>query len=151
PGSVSPGPFPAKLWRLANSPRCGSIFWDARGERLLIDQRLLQRELLGARPGGGGAEGAAGLFKTKNFASFVRQLNLYGFRKAGPGPAGSAAGPVGGDGGSPAGPLHHFQSPHFRRDRPDLLLRVQRLTRANKAELAAGLEVSSHPPTGCQQ
>ncbi|NXX14268.1 HSF5 protein, partial [Podargus strigoides] len=151
PGSVSPGPFPAKLWRLANSPRCGSIFWDARGERLLIDQRLLQRELLGARPGGGGAEGAAGLFKTKNFASFVRQLNLYGFRKAGPGPAGSAAGPVGGDGGSPAGPLHHFQSPHFRRARPDLLLHVQRLTGADKAKLAAGLQGSSRPPTGCQQ
>uniref|UniRef100_A0A672UA81 Uncharacterized protein n=1 Tax=Strigops habroptila TaxID=2489341 RepID=A0A672UA81_STRHB len=45
-----------------------------------------------------------------------------------------------------AGPLLHFQSPHFRRDRPELLVRLKRLTSANKAKLAAGLEVPSRPP-----
>lgn len=154
PPSINPSNFPAKLWRLVNSPRFRSICWDARGEGLLIDQPLFERELLGAGPGravgpaGDGAAEASDLFKTKNFTSFIRQLNLYGFRKVLPGPAGSAAGP--GAGGS-AGPLHHFHSPHFRRDRPELLVQLKRLTSANKAKLAAGLEVTSRPPNRFQR
>ncbi|NWH49646.1 HSF5 protein, partial [Fregata magnificens] len=50
-----------------------------------------------------------------------------------------------------AGPLHHFHSPHFRRDRPDLLVHLKRLTSANKAKLAAGLEVTSRPPNRFQR
>ncbi|XP_015269019.1 PREDICTED: heat shock factor protein 5, partial [Gekko japonicus] len=52
---------------------------------------------------------------------------------------------------SPGGPLHHFHSPHFRRDRPDLLVHLKRLTSANKAKLAAGLEVTSRPPNRFQR
>ncbi|XP_030366136.1 heat shock factor protein 5-like [Strigops habroptila] len=124
----------------------------ARGEGLLIDQQLFERELLGAWSAGDGAAVAAAFFKTRNFPSFIRQLNLYGFRKLGPGPAGGAAGHgalqglAGGDDGSSAGPLLHFRSPHFRRDRPELLVRLKRLTSANKAKLAASLEVPSRPP-----
>ncbi|NXK82296.1 HSF5 protein, partial [Amazona guildingii] len=140
--------FPGRLWQLVNSPRCGSVSWDARGEGLLIDQRLFERELLGAGPAGEGAELGAHLFKTRNFASFVRQLNLYGFRKLGPGPMQD---PPGGDGGSSAGPLLHFHSPHFRRDRPELLVRLKRLTSANKAKLAAGLELRSRPAQRSQR
>ncbi|XP_051477976.1 heat shock factor protein 5-like [Apus apus] len=156
PAPLNPSTFPAKLWRLVNSPSCRSIAWDARGEGLLVDQALLERELLGAGPGhaaGPGGDGAE-LFQTRNFSSFVRQLNLYGFRKVVAGPAGSAArGPQGGtgDGGSSAGPLHHFQSPHFRRQRPDLLLNMKRLTRGNRAKLAAGLEVTSRPANRFQR
>uniref|UniRef100_A0A8V1AMX0 Heat shock transcription factor 5 n=1 Tax=Gallus gallus TaxID=9031 RepID=A0A8V1AMX0_CHICK len=54
------------------------------------------------------------------------------------------------DGGS-GGHLHHFHSPHFRRDRPDLLVHLKRMTSANKAKLAAGLEVSSRPPNRFQR
>ncbi|NWI22805.1 HSF5 protein, partial [Sula dactylatra] len=71
---------------------------------------------------------------------------------SGPGPGlGPDPGGAGGDGSSSARPLHHFQSPHFRRDRPDLLVHLKRLTRANKAKLAAGLEVTSRPPNHFQQ
>ncbi|XP_061231982.1 heat shock factor protein 5-like [Neopsephotus bourkii] len=144
PGVVNPSHFPAKLWQLVNSPRCGSVRWDARGEGLLIDQRLFERELLGAEAAGDGAALAAEFFKTKNFGSIIRQLNLYGFHKLGPGP-GPLQDPAGGDCGSSAGALLHFYSPHFRRDRPELLVHLKRRTSANKAKLAAGLELPSRP------
>uniref|UniRef100_A0A8C8RF11 Heat shock factor protein 5 n=1 Tax=Pelusios castaneus TaxID=367368 RepID=A0A8C8RF11_9SAUR len=145
---INPNNFPAKLWRLVNSPRFRSIRWDARGEGLLIDQPLFEAELLGAGPGRGAGPGGDGgaasaeLFKTSNFTSFIRQLNLYGFRKVVLGPPAAPA---------PPGPLHHFHSPHFRRDRPDLLVHLKRLTSANKAKLAAGLEVTSRPPNRFQR
>ncbi|XP_065518183.1 heat shock factor protein 5-like [Lathamus discolor] len=145
PGAVNPRHFPAKLWQLVNSPRCGSVRWDARGEGLVVDRRLFERELLGAEPAGEGAALGPELFKTRSFANFLRQLNLYGFRRLGPGP-GPLQDPAGDIGGSSAGPLLHFQSPHFRRGRPELLVRLKRLTSAKKAKLAAGPELPSRPP-----
>ncbi|KAK2496656.1 hypothetical protein MC885_013252 [Smutsia gigantea] len=158
---INPNNFPAKLWRLVNSPRYRSIRWDSRGEGLLIDQPLFEAELL-SPPGAGAAGGVEGagdagaepeLFKTTNFTSFIRQLNLYGFRKVvlggpgapGPGPGSRGGGPAG------DGPLHHFHSPHFRRDQPQLLVHLKRLTSANKAKLAAGLEVPCRPPNRFQR
>ncbi|XP_065588292.1 heat shock factor protein 5 [Cyrtonyx montezumae] len=130
--SVDPNNFPAKLWWLVNSPRIRSVCWDALGEGLLIEQPLFEAEVLGRW---GGDEAVGELFKSSKFSSFIRQLNLYGFRKQ----------------QTSREDLHHYHSPHFQRDRPELLGRLKRLTRANraKAEAAAaagGLDVGRLPP-----
>ncbi|NXK34047.1 HSF5 protein, partial [Piprites chloris] len=146
PAASRPCTFPAKLWLLVNNPRVRSVRWDARAQGLLVDRPLFERELLG---GGSGVTGEAEVFKTKNFGSIVRQLNLYGFHKLTMGPAGPAlrhrlVPPGAGDSpDSPDGPRHHFWNPHFRHNRPDLLVRIKRLTKANKQKLDAGLKVPS--------
>uniref|UniRef100_A0A674HSD4 HSF-type DNA-binding domain-containing protein n=1 Tax=Taeniopygia guttata TaxID=59729 RepID=A0A674HSD4_TAEGU len=115
PAGLCASTFPAKLWRLVNSPRVRSVRWDSRAQGLLIDRSLFERELLSP----GDAQGPAPRpFRATRFRSFVRQLHRYGFRRV-PGRAGSAAP---GD----AGAWLHYSNPCFRRDRPDLLLRVRR-------------------------
>uniref|UniRef100_A0A8U8AYK8 Uncharacterized protein n=1 Tax=Geospiza parvula TaxID=87175 RepID=A0A8U8AYK8_GEOPR len=130
PAGLSARTFPAKLWRLVNSPRVRSVRWDRRAQGLLIDRSLFEQELPDS-------------FQATHFGSFVRQLNLYGFRKV--------PGWVGSDELGDAGGWLHFRNPNFRRDRPDLLLRIKRLTRANRQRLAAGLEVRSRQPSRFQQ
>ncbi|NXG45753.1 HSF5 protein, partial [Psilopogon haemacephalus] len=143
PVSLNPEAFPAKLWRLVNSPRVRSVRWDARGQGLLIDEQLFVAEVLEA------AAGSGSLFKTKSFTSFIRQLNLYGFQKVSKGLV-VAPRPLS-EGGRAAGFLHHFHSPHFCRHRPDLLVRLKRLTNTNKVKLAAGLALPTRPADPLQQ
>ncbi|XP_055556451.1 heat shock factor protein 5-like [Falco cherrug] len=42
-------------------------------------------------------------------------------------------------------------SPHFCHDRHDLLVHLKRLTKGNKAKMAAGLDVTSRPPNRFQR
>ncbi|XP_053311843.1 heat shock factor protein 5 [Spea bombifrons] len=146
---VNPNNFPAKLWRLVNNPCYLSIFWDTRGEGIIIDQQLFETELLSASKS---INENSELFKTTNFTSFIRQLNLYGFRKVVMGVDGHSGhrhpkgNPCVGD-----GQVHYFHNAYFRKDRPDLLLNMKRLTSTNKAKLAAGLEVNSRPPSRLQR
>ncbi|RMB97462.1 hypothetical protein DUI87_26073 [Hirundo rustica rustica] len=111
-----------------------------RGPGLLVDRSLFERELL--RPSG--AQGPApNAFRATQFSSFVRQLYRYGFRKV-PGRAGAAAP---GD----AGAWLHYTNPWFRRDRPNLLLRIRRRGTANTQRRAAGPEGRRRPPCGSLQ
>ncbi|NXA78050.1 HSF5 protein, partial [Thryothorus ludovicianus] len=143
PAGLNASTFPAKLWRLANSPRVRSVRWDRQAQGLLIDRFLLERELLSP----GSAHGPAPhTFRATRFSSFVRQLYRYGFHKV-PGCVGAA---VLGDDGA----WLHYKNPWFRRDRPNLLLRIKRRTAANRQlapRLAAGREGRRLPPCGSKQ
>jgi heat shock transcription factor 1 len=63
--------FLAKLWALVNDPSCDDLIaWDPTGGSFHVyDQSRFAREILPR------------YFKHNNFASFIRQLNMYGFRK----------------------------------------------------------------------
>ncbi|XP_059692932.1 heat shock factor protein 5-like [Haemorhous mexicanus] len=147
PAGLRASTFPAKLWRLANSPRVRSVRWDSRATGLLIDRSLFERELLSSgdaqRGGGDGRAPPPHTFRATQFRSFVRQLYRYGFLKV-PGWLGSAAP---GD----AGAWLHYSNPCFRRDRPNLLLRIKRRSAANRQRPAAGRAGRRCPPCGSQQ
>ncbi|NXO44003.1 HSF5 protein, partial [Locustella ochotensis] len=114
---------------------------------LLIDRSLFERELLSpgsAHKGGGEGAGAAPYsFQAMHFGSFLHQLNLYAFQKV--------LGWVGAAVPDDARSSLHFRNPNFRCDHPDLLLRIKRLTRANRQRLVAGLEVRCRQPSCFQQ
>ncbi|KAL2095069.1 hypothetical protein ACEWY4_009788 [Coilia grayii] len=140
---INPNNFPAKLWRLVNCPQHRSIRWDACGEGVMIDQQLAEAELLSPmKPNGE----ASDLFKTTNFTSFIRQLNLYGFRKVVLAP-GNAERSDEKDFTRMEGIQHHFHNPNFKKNHPELLVNLKRLTSTNKAKLEAGLEVNCRPPS----
>ncbi|XP_068697293.1 heat shock factor protein-like isoform X1 [Montipora capricornis] len=63
--------FLVKLWKLVEDPQYDDhISWNKNGSGFLVhDQATFAREILPK------------YFKHNNFASFVRQLNMYGFRK----------------------------------------------------------------------
>lgn len=139
---INPNNFPAKLWRLVNSPKNHSIRWDTCGEGVIIDQQLFEAEFLSpVKPDGESSD----LFKTTNFTSFIRQLNLYGFRKVVLAPGNER--PVERDLALMEGIQHHFHNPNFKKDHPELLVNLKRLTSSNKAKLEAGLEVNCRPPS----
>ncbi|KAM9341612.1 MAX dimerization protein MGA a [Symphorus nematophorus] len=133
PDGLSPQNFPAKLWRMVNNPATKAISWDSRGEVVLIDQHLFERQILSASSA---TSDTADAFKTTNFSSFVRQLHLYGFRKAEPAckdkhrPAGDS------------GTCYRFYNPNFKRSHPELVPSLRRLTVNNKAKIQTGLTVN---------
>ncbi|XP_016136157.1 heat shock factor protein 5-like isoform X3 [Sinocyclocheilus grahami] len=121
--------FPAKLWRLINNPQNDSVFWSPNGESVIVDQQRFEDELLSP------VKQDAKLFKTTNFTSFIRQLNLYGFRKV-----------YDRSFKDRRRNLHHFHNPVFKQGRPELLVHMKRLTISNKAKMEAGEEVTCRPP-----
>lgn len=100
-------PFISKLrYLLGCCKHQDAIHWSNDGRSIVItDIEVFKRSVL---------HNQAEMFKTRNFTSFVRQLNLYGFRK------------VPSNGKSDAGLNIKFEHAHFRRDRPELMQFVQR-------------------------
>lgn len=100
-------PFVSKLRFLLNNPKYSEVIhWSPNGKAIIITdvssfkENILQKE--------------GEMFKTQNFSSFVRQLNLYGFRK------------IPGIGKCDTFKNMKFEHLYFRRERPDLMHLVQR-------------------------
>lgn len=142
PASINPNNFPAKLWRLVCNPVIKSIFWDSQGEAIIIERQRFEEEILCPSPT---RKGHCETFKTKNFSSFVRQLNLYGFRKVDPAKRSSIPPSYN------VSTVYHFSNPNFRRKYPHLMRDMRRLTVENKAKLQAGLAVNYRRPTRRRQ
>ena len=121
-------PFVAKLRLLLQQQKYNNaIRWSPDGRSLIIsDIETFKDQVL---------ETDDEMFKTKNFASFVRQLNLYGFRKL----------QTNNTKGDPTIDMH-FEHPNFRRDRPDLVRLVQRTcSSAKKRALIRSLHDTYSP------
>ncbi|XP_076245438.1 heat shock factor protein 2 [Calliopsis andreniformis] len=104
--------FPQKLWRIVNECKSGAIRWSLTGNTILLDYKKFQEQYLDA---------GNSIFKTKNITSFIRQLNLYGFRKV----TSHNRDPIC---NSHNPDVHEFLHENFRTGRPDLLSMVYRKT-----------------------
>ena len=105
--------FPGKLWRMVNTCTSGAIGWGNSGRTIIIHQAKFQEEYLNP---------PNCVFKTSNIGSFIRQLNLYGFRKMN---ALRVSDYFESDDVQPRG-IHEFQNDCFARGRPDLLSLLRR-------------------------
>ena len=119
--------FPQKLWRIVNECRTGAIGWGPAGHTLLLNYKRFQNEYLDCE---------SSVFKTSNIASFIRQLNLYGFRKVNshsrdyPTASATTAAAL-----AERDDVHEFIHEHFQVGRLDLLSRICRKTGARKTLL----------------
>ena len=66
--------FPRKLWRIVEDAAFTSVHWNDEGDTVVIEADLFQMEVLQRR-------GTDQIFETDSIKSFIRELNLYGFRK----------------------------------------------------------------------
>ncbi len=106
-------PFVSKLKvLLSDSKYQDAIRWSDDGDAIVIfDADTFKRIVL---------DKTAEMFKTKNFTSFVRQLNLYGFRK------------VPTNGKSDPNKNMKFEHPHFVQSKPQMMHLVQRTCSSGK-------------------
>jgi heat shock transcription factor 1 len=108
--------FILKLWNLVEQPSYKSLItWSKDGKSFIVqDDHEFARQVLPR------------YFKHNNFNSFVRQLNLYGFRKMAKVDRGSLA---------TAGTVDpiEFYHANFRRGHPELLHLMQRRTNVVKS------------------
>ncbi|XP_068455788.1 heat shock factor protein 5 isoform X2 [Clinocottus analis] len=138
PETINPNNFPAKLWRLVNNPANIAIRWNKQGQVIVIDQHLFEEQILSVNSS---TSDNIDAFKTTNFSSFVRQLNLYGFKKA------DMTAKDDGHDDLDGVQYHYFHNPNFMRNRPELVASLKRLTVQNKAMIQAGLDVKKRPPS----
>ncbi|XP_032678390.1 heat shock transcription factor, X-linked-like [Odontomachus brunneus] len=111
--------FPQKLWKIVNECKSGAIQWGPNGDTILLDYKRFQTEYLDAR---------RPIFKTTNITSFIRQLNLYGFRKV---TYTHTRDPIY---GLHNPHVHEFLHDSFRADRTDLLSKVCRKASTSKGK-----------------
>lgn len=107
--------FLRRLYRETSDPANPSITWSEDGERVQIQHKDSFR-----------AHTLPLLSKTKEYSAFVRQLNIYGFVKM--------RGERGED-------MEEYFHPHFKRDRPELMAFIKRMSKSNKSEAQMNWQV----------
>ncbi|KAI8504665.1 DNA-binding transcription factor, RNA polymerase II-specific [Branchiostoma belcheri] len=98
--------FPEVLWRIVNDDRFDSINWSEEGTSIIVREQDFMEEVLES-------EGEKKVFQTNSFASFIRNLNFYGFACRRIATENENA-------------IHSCFCPYFQRDRPELRSRVSR-------------------------
>lgn len=98
--------FILKLWKMINDPQCDDLIsWSENGQSFIImDPPRFSQEL-------------SKYFKHNNLSSFIRQLNMYGFRKVAT---------IENSGLHPGTDDLHFYHPDFVKDKPELLDAIKR-------------------------
>ncbi|XP_062440785.1 heat shock factor protein 3-like isoform X3 [Rhea pennata] len=114
-GAAVPG-FLAKLWALVEDPQSDTVIcWSRNGENFcILDEQRFAKELLPK------------YFKHNNISSFIRQLNMYGFRKV----IALENGMITVEKSS----VIEFQHPFFKRGKAHLLENIKRKVSAVRTE-----------------
>ncbi|KAH7921058.1 hypothetical protein BV22DRAFT_1097134 [Leucogyrophana mollusca] len=109
--------FLQKLYEMVNDPADHDLIrWSDAGDSFFVmDQERFASEVLGR------------WFKHKNFSSFVRQLNMYGFHKI----PHLQQGVLRSDSDTE---FWNFEHPHFLRGQPDMLCLIQRKKQATNTQ-----------------
>uniref|UniRef100_H3DQC8 HSF-type DNA-binding domain-containing protein n=1 Tax=Tetraodon nigroviridis TaxID=99883 RepID=H3DQC8_TETNG len=95
--SMASNLFPTKLWQLADDSTVDAITWNHQGDGIIVNKNLIEKQFLSLNG-----------FKASSSSSFVRQLNLYGFKKS-----------QCFNRGEPN--IHHYFHPNFKRNQPELI------------------------------
>ncbi|KAJ7310472.1 hypothetical protein JRQ81_007393 [Phrynocephalus forsythii] len=116
PPPPPPPGFLAKLWALVEDPGSDQVIrWSPNGQNFcILDEQRFAKEVLPK------------YFKHNNLSSFIRQLNIYGFRKMMALENGMMI--------SERNPAIEFQHPFFKRGRANLLGNIKRKVSAVRAE-----------------
>ncbi|KAI9142366.1 HSF-type DNA-binding-domain-containing protein [Paraphysoderma sedebokerense] len=113
--------FVHKLYRMLNDNECNSsIYWSECGTFFVVENiSTFSKEILPQ------------YFKHSNFASFLRQLNFYGFQKCHKSLRSCRL-------NSTESENRQFYHPFFLMDRPDMLCRIQRKSASDAAKPDTG-------------
>lgn len=126
---VIPNVFPAKLWHLVNNPEVAAIVWDRRGEIIIIDKDLIEKQVLSPS---NITVSSCHTFKPINFSSFIRQLYAYGFKQAEYSPTVQPN-------------IYQFFHPNFKKSNPELLSLLSRRAPKHRRKRQPILKVTTLP------
>ncbi|CAG5082559.1 Oidioi.mRNA.OKI2018_I69.PAR.g10156.t1.cds [Oikopleura dioica] len=103
-------PFVSKLFEVLNDESFDSINWNSKGDHFIIEREAFDHQFLKL------SKEEKAPIQTKEFPSFIRQLNLYGFRKRRE------------ETGSDPNHFSHYvhKDGFFMKNRPDLLVHILR-------------------------